>query len=294
MRGILAGAAAAALLAFAHSAAEAVERVVAVGGGVTEIVYALGAQGRLVGVDTTSLYPEAARRLPQVGYLRALSAEGVLSLQPDVVIADEAAGPPAALEQIARAGVRVVRVGDGYDPDAVLRRVAGVAAALDQVAAGEALAAALREDIGTVERAVAADPARPRVLFLLGVGRGAPQASGRGTAADAMIRLAGGRNVIDAYQGYRPLSAERIAALDPAIIVTTRESVEQIGGIDAVLHLPGIAQTRAAADRRVVAFDTLYLLGFGPRLAHALRDAALALDPARPIPPLPARRWTAP
>ncbi len=293
MRRILAGAAAAALFAFVQAAAAA-ERVVAVGGGVTEIVYALGAEERLVGVDTTSLYPEAARRLPQVGYLRALSAEGVLSLQPDVVIVDEAAGPPAALEQIARAGVRVVRVGDGYEPDAVLRRVAGVAAALGQQAAGDALAAALRADLAAVTHAVANGSARPGVLFLLGVGRGAPQASGRGTAADAMIRLAGGRNVVDAYHGYRPLSAERIAALDPAVIVTTRESVEQIGGIDAVLRLPGVALTRAAAERRIVAFDTLYLLGFGPRLAHALRDTALAFDPARPIAPLPARRWAAP
>jgi iron complex transport system substrate-binding protein len=129
------------------------------------------------------------------------------------------------------------------------------------------------------------------VLFLLSVGRGAPQASGRGTAADAMIRLAGGRNAIDSYTGYRPLSPERVATLDPAVILTTRDSVEQIGGMDAVLALPGIAVTRAAAQRRVVAFDALYLLGFGPRIAHALRDAALAIDPTRAIPPLPPRPW---
>ena len=282
------------LALLAHGTALAAERIVAVGGGVTEIVYALGAQDRLVGVDTTSLHPQAARALPQVGYLRALSAEGVLSLQPDVVIADEAAGPPASLAQVAQAGVRVVRVGDGYSADAVLARVAAVAAALDWAPAGAALAAELRADLAAVERAIAGSPSRPGVLFLLGVGRGAPQASGRGTAADAMIRLAGGRNVIAEYHGYRPLSAERIAALDPAVIMTTRETVEQIGGIEAVLRLPGIALTRAAAERRIVAFDSLYLLGFGPRLAQALRDAALAIDPARTIPELPARRWATP
>jgi iron complex transport system substrate-binding protein len=274
----------------AHEAAAA-ERVVAAGGGVTEIVYALGAQDRLVGVDTTSLYPGSARALPQIGYVRQLSAEGVLSLRPDVLLVADEAGPPTALEQVALAGARVVRVADGYSAEAVLRRVAGIAAALHVEPEGEQVAAAIRDDLAAVERAIAASGTRPGVLFLLSVGRGAPQASGRGTAADAMIRLAGGRNIIDSYTGYRPLSPEHVAAIDPPVILTTRDSVEQLGGIDAVLALPGIAATSAAARRRVVAFDALYLLGFGPRIAHALRDTALAIDPARAIPPLPPRRW---
>jgi iron complex transport system substrate-binding protein len=269
----------------------AAERVVAAGGGVTEIVYALGAQDRLVGVDSTSLYPGHARALPQIGYVRQLSAEGVLSLRPDMLLVADEAGPPAALEQIALAGARVVRVADGYSAEAVLRRVAGIAAALHVEPAGTEVAAAIRDDLVLVERAIAASGTRPGVLFLLSVGRGAPQASGRGTAADAMIRLAGGHNLVDSYVGYRPLSPEHVAALDPPVIMTTRDSVEQLGGLDAVLALPGIAATRAAAQRRIVALDALYLLGFGPRIAHALREAALGIDPTRAIPPLPPRRW---
>jgi iron complex transport system substrate-binding protein len=287
----LLAAAAAVLLALAPPHAAAADRVVAAGGGVTEIVFALGAQDRLVGVDSTSQWPAAARALPQIGYVRQLAAEGVLSLRPDLLLVADEAGPPAALAQLEGAGVRVVRIADGYTPAAVLHRVAGIAAALDAEVQGEAVAAAIRADLAVVERAIAAGGARPAVLFLLGVGRGAPQASGRGTAADAMIRLAGGRNVIDAYAGYRPLSPEHIAALDPPVILTTRESLEQLGGIDAVRSLPGIAATAAAAARRVIAFDALYLLGFGPRLPQALRDLALAIDPARPVPPLPARPW---
>lgn len=121
----------------------AAARVVAVGGGITEIVYALGAQARLVATDTTSTWPEAAARTPKVGYLRALSAEGVLALRPQLLLASHEAGPPAVIERIAAVGVRVVRLPERYDFDGLTERVDTVAAALGHAADGAALVARL-------------------------------------------------------------------------------------------------------------------------------------------------------
>jgi iron complex transport system substrate-binding protein len=133
---------------------------------------------------------------------------------------------------------------------------------------------------------------KPRVLFLLSIGSGAAMASGRGTAADAMITAAGGANPITAYSGYKPLSPEVLALADPDLLLMTAETLEMLGGPAAVLALPGAAATRAGRDRRIVAFEALYMLGFGPRTAHALRDLAAALHPTASLPPLPRRPWS--
>ena len=109
---------------------ERAQRVVSVGGDVTEIVYALAADSLLVGVDTSSQYPEAATSLPKVGYQRRLSAEGVLSLNPTLVLASADAGPPAALEQIRQADVRVVVLPDSHTVDVALTKIRVIASAI--------------------------------------------------------------------------------------------------------------------------------------------------------------------
>ncbi len=99
----------------ARAATIAVQRLIALGGAMTEVVYALGAEDLLVATDTTSLYPEAAMRTPKVGYLRQLSAEGLLSLQPDAIVGSSEAGPPIVIEQVRAAGVRVELVPSSHD-----------------------------------------------------------------------------------------------------------------------------------------------------------------------------------
>lgn len=280
----------AALVAVGEGTAAAGEpRVLALGGAVTETVFALGGGGLLVGADQTSLFPPATASLPKVGYLRTLGAEGVLSLAPDLVLASADAGPPAALDQIAAAGVQVTRLPEAHSVAGVLERITRVGAALERPVRAAALADALQRDLDQVAADLAAVRRRPRVLFLLAVGRGAPQAAGRDTAADAMIAAAGGRNVVTGFTGYKPLSPEAALAAEPDLIVSTDQSLAAVGGATALAALPGIGP--AAAGRRVVAFDGLYLLGFGPRTAHALRDLAAALHPDLGIRPLPARDW---
>lgn len=264
-----------ALLALTTPACAGAERVVSVGGGLTEIVYALGAGDRLVAVDSTSSWPAAAAALPRVGYMRQLSAEGVLSMRPDLVLTVPDAGPPAALAQLRAAGVRVERLAADFSFEALRLRIRHVASALGEEAAAERLDARLRAEWSATQIRVAAFRSAPRVLFVLAHG-GAASAlvAGEGTAADAMIRLAGGRNAISGFAGYKPLTPEAAAGAAPDVLLLTTESAAALGGAERLLQHPGLALAPAGRARRVVSLDALYLLGFGPRLPAAVRDLA--------------------
>lgn len=252
-------------------------RLISVDGAITEILYALGGDAQLVGVDTTSLYPAATEDIAKVGYKRALSAEGILSLQPDLLLATDDAGPPEVLEQIARAGVNIHQIPDTPTIAGLHEKIAAVAEVLDRREAGAALSEQLDEDLAQLQAATEASTSRPRVLFLLHIGSGNDMAAGRDTAADTVIRLAGGENVLhEAFSGYKPLSAEAALAAAPDAILVTQRNLEQLGGLEAVLERGALKATPAGQARRVLAMDGPLLLAFGPRLAVAA--AQLACD----------------
>lgn len=253
-------------------------RLISVDGAVTEIVYALGGEAQLVGVDTTSLYPAATEDVAKVGYKRALSAEGILSLQPDRLLMTDDAGPPEVLEQIARAGVSTHRIPKTPSVAGLHETIAAVAEVLDRRAAGAALSAQLDDELAQLEAATERSNQRPRVLFLLHIGSGNDMAAGRDTAADTVIRLAGGENVLhDAFSGYKPLSAEAALAAAPEAILVTQRNLEQLGGREAILKRSALQATPAGQAERVLAMDGPLLLAFGPRLAVAAAQLACEL-----------------
>ncbi len=264
-------------------------RVVAAGGSVTEVVCALGAGDRLVAVDSTSRFPEAVGALPRIGYLRALAPEGLMGLGADLLLLSDEAGPPQALAVLRAAGAPVRLVPDRPGGDGVAEKIGAVAGALGLE--GGPLAAAFTADWRALDAAVAA--LRPvRAIFVLSVARGAPLVSGAGTHADAALRAAGAVNAVRGFEGYRPLSAEAAAGLAPEAVVMMEHALAEAGGLEAVLRVPALAVTPAAAARRVVALEGSYMLGFGPRAAHARRDLAALLHPRAALPALPARAWT--
>jgi iron complex transport system substrate-binding protein len=273
-------AAAASTLAFCLGAAPAhEERLVTVGGTITEIVFALGRGGEVVGVDTSSVHPEEATRLPQVGYQRTLSAEGLLSLSPTLVLVSSEAGPPAALTQIRGAGVRLVEVATGNGIEAARGTIRAVAAALDRQQRGEELVGALDRDLARASAALAGANSRPRVLFVYSRGGSAAMVSGTGTAADVMIRLAGGDNAVTDYEGFRPLTPEAVVTAEPEVVLIPSRGLDALGGREALFALPGLGLTPAGREQRVVTMDDLYLLGFGPRTGQAVHDLVFALHP---------------
>jgi len=251
-------------------------RLITVGGSLTEAVFALGAQGQLVGTDTTSLYPAAAQATPKVGYMRQLSAEGLLALRPDVVLALAGSGPPLVLTQLRSAGVSVELVERRHEWDDVRRTVQAAGRATGHEAAALALQRQLDQRWAAVRARIQAHTgAQPRVLFIMAHG-GSPLVAGQQTAAHAMLTLAGARNVISGFNGFRPMTAESMAAAAPDAIVTTTQSLEAIGGEAAFWQRPELSLTPAWRRRQggaaLLHQDALALLGFGPRLPQVLEQ----------------------
>ncbi|HVJ41060.1 MAG TPA: ABC transporter substrate-binding protein [Dongiaceae bacterium] len=270
-----------------------VRRIVSVGGAMTEIVFALGDGGRLVAVDTTSLYPaQATAALPKVGYLRTLSTEGVLSTKPDLILLDADAGPTDVIDQLQRLGAPLARFKERPSAASISDKIVFVGAALHQAEEAAKMAALFRQDLAEVTAGVDKLQQQPSVLFLMNAGATGLRGAGSNTAAAEMIVLAGGRNVFAQTSGYKAVSAEAALIANPDVILMMSQTVAELGGAEAIADLPVLAKTKAARNRRIFGFDGNYLLGFGPRTAHAVADLAGVLHPQDSISAPPPRPWT--
>lgn len=254
-------------------------RIVSINGAVTEVVYALNSGSKVVGVDTSSVYPEEVTKLPKIGYQRRVSAEGILSLRPSLVIATTEAGPPEAIAQLQNTGVSVLVVTEKPTVEGARERIRSIAQALQADEVGQELLRALDADLERVRAKLQNVASKPKVLFIYARGQGTLLISGAGTSADEMIKLAGGVNAVTGYQGFRPLTAEAVVAAAPDIVLLPERGLQSIGGAENLLALPGLRQTPAGKNRLVIAMDDLYLLGFGPRTGRAVEDLALLLHP---------------
>ena len=253
-------------------AAPKARRLVTVSGAITEVVFALGAESLLVATDTTSLYPEAAQKTAKVGYMRQLSAEGLLSLKPDAVISTTEAGPPVVIDQVRSAGVLVELIKADHTWAEVGRKVEVVGRVTGLEAQARTLQAKLDAQWAATQQQVARAPRKPRVLFILSHSA-TPQVSGDKTAASAIIAYAGGVNALaGSFDGYRPMTAEAMASAAPDVILTSTQSMEAHGGIDKFWQRPELALTPAYKKRALVTMEASQLLGFGPRLPAAVRE----------------------
>ncbi|HYF53587.1 MAG TPA: ABC transporter substrate-binding protein [Salinarimonas sp.] len=272
-----------AAIAFALPAHAAMpRRIVSLGGATTEILYALGREAEIVGVDATSGFPaQALATKPNVGYLRALAAEGLLSLRPDLVLAQDGAGPPDTLRLVAQAGVRIARIPDDPSEAGVLERIRAIAEATEAGPAGDRLAGEVRTAFASLSAARDRLGApRVRALVVLSIQNGRPLVAGRGTTGDAILRLAGTENAVGGMvEGWKPLSDEGVIAAAPDALVVLSRGTETPGADP--LGLPAFAGTPAARDRRLVRADALTLLGFGPRTPQAAHDLLGELYPEK-------------
>ncbi|MBN9050191.1 MAG: ABC transporter substrate-binding protein [Rhizobiales bacterium] len=254
-------------------------RIVSVGGAVTEILYALGLQKQIVAVDSTSLFPrDVLKEKTNVGYLRQLSPEGVLGLNPTMIIAAEGAGPKETIEVIEQASIPFVHIPDHFSGDGIVEKIRLIATTTGRNATGDCLASQVQRDLDRLSALRRQIGAPARVLFILSFVNGRAMVAGSDTAADGIIKLAGGVNAMAGFRGYKPVSDEAILAAQPDTVLTMQRPDQALTADDVLRH-PAFAQTRAARRKSFLSFDGLYLLGFGPRTASAAHDLALALYP---------------
>lgn len=251
-------------------------KIIAIGGSITEIVYALGEQGHLVARDSTSRYPEAALKLPDVGYMRQLSPEGVLSVNPSGILALHGSGPKEAVEVLKKSSVPFIDVPEHYTHDGILEKIRVVGKALGVDAKADRLAAEVDARLKAAEQQTASIKERKRILFVLSTQGGKILAAGSETAADGIVNLAGGVNAVEGFSGYKQMSDEAIVTAKPEVILMMDNAGPAVSD-DELFSNPSIASTPAGAARKVIRMDGGYLLGFGPRTAEAIRDLAVSL-----------------
>jgi iron complex transport system substrate-binding protein len=252
-------------------------RVLVIGGTAAEIVAALGQSGRLVARDATTTFPPELMALPDVGYMRALSPEGVLSTAPDLILAEAGAGPVEAVEVIKASGIPYVTVSENFGPDAVAEKIKVVGAALGQSDAAATLAAKVETGLAEARAKAAEVPAKKRVLFVLTLQGGRVTVGGDDTAAEAIIELAGGVNAAEGVSGYKTMTDEAILAAAPDVILMMERAGAMAAKPEDLTVNPALAATPAGQAGTIVQMDGLKLLGFGPRTPEAAQDLRRAL-----------------
>lgn len=258
-----------------HADTSKAGRIVSVGGSVTEIIFALGQDHRLVARDTTSNHPEAALDLPDVGYVRRLSPEGLLSVNPDMILAEEGAGPPETLDLLRDTEIPVVTIPMGFDRGAVSAKIAAVANALGVPEDGRALAA--RVDAEIAAAAATKGLTDRRVLFILTLQGGRVLAGGADTAAQGILTLVGAENAAQGFKGYKLLTDESILSAAPDVILLMEATGDRaVSDADVFAH-PAIAATPAGQSRAVVRMDGMLMLGFSVRTGAAVQALAMSL-----------------
>ncbi|MDD2057323.1 ABC transporter substrate-binding protein [Pseudomonas sp. GD03860] len=259
------------------------QRWVSAGGALSEWVTALGGEKRLVGVDTTSQHPESLKALPSIGYQRQLSAEGVLSLRPDVLVGTEEMGPPPVLAQIRGAGVKVELFSSKADLQAVESNLKHLGRLLGNEAQAEQAYVEYRQQLDDLQdklKQVQARQPAPGVILLVGHAGAKPMIAGKGTAGDWLLKQAGARNLAD-NDGYKNFSVEALAALNPDVLVFADRSLSGEQAMQALLkENPALKASKAARAGRLVELDpTLLVGGLGPRLPSTLQHLSLAFYP---------------
>lgn len=248
------------------------QRIVCVGSAVTEIIYALHAQDEIIAVDTTSLYPPEATKLPQIGYARTLSPENIIAMSPTQFIATEEAGPPAVIQKIRDAGIPVTILNAHYRYEEAIERINTLGKIIHRENEAKALASSMNMQWTTLQQRIKSNPIRPRILFVLSHSPNQIMVAGNKTGAASIIAYANGINAIDGFDGYKTLTPEAVISAQPDIILFTSQGIEAMGGIDNALRIPGISQTNAGKYRRIISQEAVYMLGFGPRMPEAVNS----------------------
>ena len=249
------------------------ERIVSIGGDVTEIIYALNAEQHLVGRDSTSMIPQAVNALPDIGYMRQLNAEGILALKPTKVIATEVAQPSIVLEQLKSAGVNVDTIPFKYSAENVVEKIKKVGESLGK----QTQAVTLAENFANELKAIPNSPLDVRILFVLNRAGANQTVAGKDTVADEAIKLIGAKNAMGNNVRFVPISQEGVIAANPDLIVMTRLGIQSLGSTEKVWELPGIAHTNAGKNKQLVIVEDIAFMSFGlttPKALLALRQAA--------------------
>lgn len=238
-------------------------RIVSLSGALSEIIHGLGYESNIVATDITSNYPESINKLPKVGHNRSIQAEGILAQNPDVVVGIEKELNPKVIKQIKSSGVKVLLFNQQHSIEGTKKLIKEVKDSLNFENKNDSMNLVIDQSIDKLETFENS----PKVLFIYARGAGTILVAGKNTQMDQMISIAGGQNAVDNFDSFKPLTAEAIVTANPDIILMFKTGAESLNGVFD--NVPGIMQTNAGKNKRIITMDGQYLAGFGPRVGKA-------------------------
>jgi iron complex transport system substrate-binding protein len=244
-------------------------RIVSLNGTTTEIICALGLKDKLVGVDTSSIFPEEVQNLPKVGYQRNLSLEGILSLKPNLVIGTTDAGPSPIWESINQVKIKNIKLNAEANEETTFSRIEIIAKELGKLAEAKSIIDKNKKELKEISFKNQQIKNRFKVLFIYSRGS-LVQVAGKNTSIAEMFRLSGIENSVKSFEGFKPITSEALVEANPDFILLPTFSFKQAGGIDEIKKLPGVNLTKAGKENKIVHLDDLLLLGFSTRLGEGV------------------------
>ncbi len=254
--------------------------IVSIGGDVTEIIYALGKADAITAVDTTSVYPpDALKTKKNVGYMRALSTEGVLSTGAMTIIASDRAGPPEVVAALKNASITFHEIKENNSPEGIAEKIKTVGSLVGKSQEADAMAARTTAAFAKLATLRTSIPKKKKVLFVLAVQDGRVTVGGRNTSADAILALAGAENAAAGVDGFKPVTDEQLVAFAPEAVVVMKRPGLKSDPVEDTRNLQGLSASPAVAGKAVFGMDGQYVLGFGPRAPDAATDLLIAIYP---------------
>lgn len=244
------------------------KRIVSLGGTITEIIYMLGEQGQLVAVDITSTYPAQAEKLTNLGHVRGITGEVILSQKPTHVLAFKGELKPAILSQLKAAKTEVVEIDREFSVNGAKKAITQLAGWFGKESEGKKLCSDIDRDLSQVKKL--SNP--PGVLFIYARGAGTLMVAGDNSQVSEVIKLAGGMNAATGFEDFKPLTAEAVIAANPDVLLMFDSGVQSLAGETGVFDVPGVAQTTAGKNHALIAMDGQFLTGFSPRVGKAIAE----------------------
>lgn len=254
------------------------QRIITAGSAITETVCALGDCDKIIASDKTSLYPAAIQQLPSIGYRSSITAEGIISLKPTLVIVEKNYVEEAVISQLSSSGVKLVVIDRPLNITGTKKLIEQIGSALHRPTEAAKLIAIIETDLADAKTILKKATSTPTVVCVYNRGTATISAGGSNTFAD-ILPLAGGTNAIANIEGYKPLNTESLIVANPEYMLFASTGLESLGGMEGALKIPGVLQTTAGKKKQIISLDSLMLTNFGPRIGKAVKELVELLHP---------------
>lgn len=258
--------------------AQNTSRIITAGSAITETVCALGYGDKIIASDRTSLYPDYIQKLPSIGYRAGINAEGILSLNPTMVIVEKDYVEQAVLQQLGATSITLVVVERKLNAEDTRKMIRLIGKVLGRNDEATRLISKLDLELKEVQQLLVKKNATPKVLCVYNRGTATISAAGRDTFAE-ILKYVGAQNAFQDIEGYKPLNTEALIQSDPDYLLMLSTGFESLGGMDGVLKIPGVSLTNAGKRKQIVAIESLKLTNFGPRFGEAVKEIVVLLHP---------------